>query len=223
VRTLRTVILVLASSVIAACAIETAAPPRPAPKPAPTQGRSSASVNPAQVERLKRAMTALLSVMDNPVPLDRVKVGVVDDPHVNAGSAGGGAFIVTTGLLSKADDEKLLGVLAHEVAHDDLRHVAKQQALGTGINLGVLVLSQVFPGSEALTPIAGELLARGYSRREELEADRHAVELLRRLGQPKGVMINTLAWLIQTEGESRGGFFSTHPATGDRIEELRRL
>jgi predicted Zn-dependent protease len=223
VRTLRTLTLVLVSSFMAACAIETSAPPRPAPTPAPTQGRSPASLNPAQVERLKRTMTALLAVMNNPIPLNRVKVGVVDDPHINAGSAGGGTFIVTTGLLSKADDEKLLGVLAHEVAHDDLRHVAKQQALGTGITLGVIVLSQVFPGSEALTPIAGELLARGYSRREELEADRHAVELLRRLGQPKSVMVNTLAWLIRTEGESRGGFFSTHPATGDRIEALQKL
>jgi hypothetical protein len=36
-------------------------------------------------------------------------------------------------------------------------------------------------------------------------------------------MVNTLAWLIRTEGESRGGFFSTHSATGTRIEALQRL
>jgi Zn-dependent protease with chaperone function len=27
---------------------------------------------------------------------------------------------------------------------------------------------------------------------------------------------------MQTEGGSGGGFFATHPATGDRIEALRR-
>jgi Zn-dependent protease with chaperone function len=38
-------------------------------------------------------------------------------------------------------------------------------------------------------------------------------------------MINTLTWLMDTSGGSDGGggFFSTHPATGDRIEQLRRL
>jgi Zn-dependent protease with chaperone function len=34
-------------------------------------------------------------------------------------------------------------------------------------------------------------------------------------------MIDTLQWLVQVEGSSPGGFFSTHPATGDRIEALR--
>ena len=37
-------------------------------------------------------------------------------------------------------------------------------------------------------------------------------------------MINTLTWLMQTVGGSGSeGFFATHPATGDRIEALRRL
>ena len=49
-------------------------------------------------------------------------------------------------------------------------------------------------------------------------------ELLRRVGQPKEVMIDTLSWLIQTSGATGGGgFLSTHPATADRIEALRRL
>jgi Peptidase family M48 len=36
------------------------------------------------------------------------------------GSAGGGEFQVTTGLLHEANDVQLAGVLAHERAHDDL-------------------------------------------------------------------------------------------------------
>jgi Zn-dependent protease with chaperone function len=37
-------------------------------------------------------------------------------------------------------------------------------------------------------------------------------------------MIATLTWLMATEeGDGGGGFFSTHPETGDRIEVLRRL
>ena len=36
-------------------------------------------------------------------------------------------------------------------------------------------------------------------------------------------MINTLTWLMSAEGDGGGGFLSTHPATGDRIEVLRKL
>jgi beta-barrel assembly-enhancing protease len=60
----------------------------------------------------------------------------MDDSHVNAASAGGGEFYVTTGLLQKTNDEHLRGVLAHELAHDDLGHVAKAQALGASLASG---------------------------------------------------------------------------------------
>jgi Zn-dependent protease with chaperone function len=161
--------------------------------------------------------------MNKPKDLSQVKVGIIDDPHINAANAGGGEFFVTTGLLQKANDARLQAVLAHEVAHDDLGHVAKAQALGAGLNIGMVVLDQLIPGSGAITPIAGALVARGYSRREEYAADRHGVELLERIGRPKEQMIETLTWLMQSEGSSEGGFFATHPATGDRIEALRQL
>ncbi|MGH7325052.1 MAG: M48 family metallopeptidase, partial [Candidatus Rokuibacteriota bacterium] len=206
----------------AACAAPTSAP-RPAPR-ADTGGRpSTRQVDPAQAQRLQALMTPLIQTMNNPRPLNKVRIGLIDDDQINAANAGGGEFYVTTGLLRKANDEQLLGVLAHEVAHDDLGHVAKAQTLGTGLNLGVIILDQLFPGSGAITPIAGALIARGYGRNEEYAADRHGVELLRRIGKPKEVMINTLSWLIQTAGGSGGGFFATHPATGDRIDALREM
>jgi putative metalloprotease len=166
-------------------------------------------------------MTPLIRVMDTPRPLDQVRVGIVDDPHINAANAGRGQFYVTRGLLERASDDQLVAILAHEVAHDDLGHVAKAQALGTGLSLGIVILDQILPGSGAVTPIAGQLIARGYSRKEEYAADRHGVDLLGRTGRSKDVMIDTLAWLMQTSGSSGGGFFATHPATGDRIEALR--
>ena len=180
-------------------------------------------VDPQQAERLSRVMVPLLRVMNNPRRSNEVRIGIVDDPSINAANAGGGEFYVTTGLLNKANEEQLRGVLAHEIAHDDLGHVAKAQILGTGLSLGVVLLEQLIPGSRAVTPIAGQLIARGYTRTEEYAADRHGVELLRRAGYPKEVMINTLAWIEQTEGKGNrgGGFFSTHPGTGDRIQALR--
>ena len=105
------------------------------------------------------------------------------------------------------------GVLAHELAHDDLGHVAKAQTLGAGVGIGVIVLDQLFPGSGSLTPLAGALITSGYSRQEEYDADRHGVDLLRGAGYSKDVMINTLTWLLQTEGASGEG---SSPAIRER-------
>jgi predicted Zn-dependent protease len=56
-----------------------------------------------------------------------------------------------------------------------------------------------------------------------LEADKHAVEILRRAGYSKDVMIDTLAWVKSSSQSGGGGFLSTHPATDDRIAALREL
>lgn len=184
---------------------------------------ASRPLDASQAERLGSIMVPLVGAMDHPRPLTQVRVAVMDDPHVNAASAGAGEFYVTTGLLEKANDEELRGVLAHEIAHDDLGHVATAQALGAGVGIGVIVLDQIFPGSGQITPIAGALITRGYSRQEEYEADGHGVELLRRTGYSKEVMVHTLTWLIQTEGSSSGGFLATHPGTQERIDALAKL
>src|SRR5262245_24313228 len=204
------------------CAIETATTPSSPPRRAEAPAPSSARVDPAQDERLKPVMVPLIGAMNHPRALNQVKVGIVDDADINAASAGNGEFLVTKGLLAKANDQQLMAVLAHEVAHDDLGHVAKAQRLNTGLGIGMILLDQIIPGSGQITPIAGTLIARGYSRKEEYQADQHGVEILQRVGQPKAVMINTLTWLMQTEGPGGGGFFSTHPGTDDRIEALRK-
>ena len=209
------------------CAIPSGAPPGGpdtgrAPVPASTtSGPSARTLDRAEAQRLQRVMAPLVRAMDHPRTPDQVKVAVMDDPQINAASAGGGEFYITTGLLRKANDLQLAAVLAHELAHDDLGHVARAQALGAGLNIGIVILDQIVPGSGALTPIAGGLIARAYSRNEEYAADRHGVDILKRAGYPAQTMLNTLTWLGQTEGPGGGGFFATHPATAERIEALR--
>jgi predicted Zn-dependent protease len=180
-------------------------------------------VDARQADRLKRVMVPLLEAKNKRLPANRVRIGLIDDPSINAANAGGGDFYITTGLLQKSNDEQLRGVLAHEIAHDDLGHVAKAQVLGAGLNIGVALLEQLFPGSSALTPIAGTLIANGYSRQEEYAADRHGMELLQRAGFPPQTMERTLQWILSQEGRGGGGgFLSSHPATEDRIAALRR-
>jgi len=214
--------LILAG-VTTSCALETGSSRRPAPQQT-SRSPASRPLDARQTERVQRVMTPLLRATNNPRPLNEVRVRVIDDPNINAANAGGGEFQITTGLLQKANDDQLRGVLAHEIAHDDLGHVARAQTLGTGLNIGVILLEQLFPGSSAVTPLAGALIANSYSRSEELEADRHGVEILRRAGYSKEVMIDTLTWLMRTSGgDTGGGFLSTHPGTEARIDALRKL
>jgi predicted Zn-dependent protease len=193
---------------------------------APAHARKEADQQGAgdqHLERLRRIMIPLLRATNQPERLNQTRVKIVADPNINAGSAGEGEFLITTGLLQKANDEQLRGILAHEIAHDDLGHPVKMQLVGTGLILGAALLEKVFPASGALTPIAGNLIASSYSRPQELEADRHGVTILRRAGYSKEVMIRALTWIMQIQGNSGGGFLSTHPATDERIRALKRL
>ena len=185
-----------------------------------------AKIDAATGERLQNAMVPLLKVMDHPLQPSQVKVGMMDDSSINAASAGNGEFLVTTGLMQKANDDQLRAVLAHELAHQDLNHVQKTQTLGTGLSIGAIILDQIIPGSGNLAPIAGELLLRKYTRSEEYAADKHGVQLLQRAGYPgKKMMADTLSWLMQTTGasNSKTSFLATHPGTTDRIAAVNAL
>ena len=194
----------------------------------PTAGRrptpSTRHLEPRQADRIQMVMTPLIQHMNHPLPMNQVRMVILEDPQINAANAGGGEFYITTGLLERATDDQLRGVLAHEVAHADLGHVAKAQALGTGLNIGMIILDQIIPGTGLITPLVADLgVTKPFSRKEEYEADAHGVDILQRAGYAgKQVMDNTLTWLLQTSGPS-GGFFATHPGTEDRVQRVRNL
>jgi Zn-dependent protease with chaperone function len=217
-------------ALLAAAGCSTASAPSPdhgqsrAPAATSRSAPAAQRVDTRDAVRVSRLMVPLIRAADHPRPLDQIRVGIVDDPSINAGSAGNGQYIVTRGLLEQANDEQLQAVLAHEVAHDDLNHVARLQRLGTGLQIGAVILDQIFPGSGQITPIAGELAMRAYSRPQEIQADKHGAEILRRVGSSRDAMTRTLEWLkAETGGGSKGGFFSSHPGTDERIEALRRM
>jgi predicted Zn-dependent protease len=176
-----------------------------------------------QMDRLRYVMLPLLRVANHRIPLDQVRVSIVEESAINAAAGGDGRYYVTTGLLNQANDDQLRGVLAHEIAHEDLGHPAKAQVIGVGVGLGAVLLEKIFPGSVAIAPVAGTLISNNYSRPMELDADRHAVTLLKRAGYSKYTMIDALSWLMRRNGDSGGGFLASHPATSDRIKALQSL
>jgi predicted Zn-dependent protease len=176
----------------------------------------------ALLARVRSIMLPLLRETRKRIQPDEIHLSIVDDDAINAASAGGGRYFVTTGLLKSAGDDHLRGVLAHEIAHEDLGHPVKAQLIGAGMSVGVALLERIFPGSSSFTPIAGTLISNNYTRPLELEADRHAVTLLERAGYSKHTLIDTLRWLMRRAGNSGGGL-SSHPAISERIQALQSL
>ena len=224
-RTARTisVALGLAGWLAAGCALVPASDGTSStPQSSSQRGPATEAASPQDAARLRRVIEPLARAADKPPA--RVRVGILSDRSINAANAGGGDFFVTRGLLDRATDEQLLAIMAHEVAHNDLGHVAKAQRVQAGVELGAALIEQVIPNAAIVTPIAGTLITRAHSRSEELEADRHGVTLLKRVGSSKAALENALDWLARTSGGGDGGgWFATHPGTTDRIQALRQL
>ena len=211
---------------LSACFTIASPPSRRAPQDYPqsrTQSYSSRSADVNDSERLRRVMVPLIQAMDRPCRLDQTKIGIINQNEINAAKAGSCQFYVTMGLLRRASDDQLRGVLAHELAHQDLGHVAKAQVLGATINALSAGLQQLSPLAGVVAPIAGDLAARSYGRNEEFSADKHGVDILRRAGYSKEVMVESLAWIRHISGDQEGGFLSTHPELNDRIATIQRL
>ena len=152
---------------------------------------------------------------------------VVDDNDVNAFAIPGGHVYVTTGLIRQADRENMLAsVLAHEIAHVTQRHAAKQMQQAETINvIGAILLGQN-PG--ALAQIAATIAANGamarFSREDEKEADRVGLQYMSSAGwNPRGAldMFQKLRSLEQGSPGRVAKFFSTHPATDERINDIQ--
>lgn len=169
---------------------------------------------------------------------------VLDSPVVNAFALPGGYVYVSRGLIALANDEaELAGVIGHEIGHVTASHGAdRQETAGMaqlGLAIGTIVGAVVGIPGETLQ-VLGQLGAAGaqgliasYSRDQELEADRLGVRYIARAGwDPRAQadflasMKNETALQAAVAGQSynpnRVDFFSTHPATAERVREAIR-
>jgi Zn-dependent protease with chaperone function len=85
-----------------------------------------------QMARVRAVMLPLVRVTNHRMSADQIQVSIVDDRAINAATAGAGRYFVTTGLLNRATDDQLRGVLAHEIAHEDLGHPVKPKSSAPG-------------------------------------------------------------------------------------------
>lgn len=105
------------------------------------------------------------------------RVQLIEHGSVNAFALPGGYLFVTTGMLDFAENEaELVAVLAHEVAHVDLRHcIERYQYELKARRLGGEPL-------EAMAGLGTSLMLQGYQDEQEAEADRWGMQLAARAG-----------------------------------------
>ena len=154
---------------------------------------------------------------------------VVDEPAVNAFALPGGKIYLTRGILPFLhNEEQMAGVLGHEIGHVTARHSAQQYTKATSAGIGLTLLSIFVPEARPLQGVAetalGVLFLK-HGRDDELQADRLGAQYTAKTGwDPRGVagMLRTLQRLDVASGSRRGvpNWLATHPAPGDRVEEV---
>ena len=155
---------------------------------------------------------------------------VVEDDEINAFAAPAGYIYIHSGTILQARNvSEVASVLAHEVGHVALRHIAenydRQRNVGTVTQAGVLAASIFgFGGLANLgSGLASIALLNSFSRADELEADTFAIEVMPTAGYDPHGMLTFLQVVRRESGNAGLAFFSSHPATEDRIEEATAL
>jgi Zn-dependent protease with chaperone function len=156
---------------------------------------------------------------------------VVQNPDiVNALAAPGGFLVLFSGALDKMGNaDEVAGVLAHEMAHAELRHPAK--ALVRDIGFALMVQAMLGGGGDT-AKIVSMLNQLRYSRMDETEADDVGQKMLHDAGYDAAYMVKFFERLHEEEiGKTREYemeysdqlvYLSTHPLTSDRIVRLQK-
>jgi len=140
----------------------------------------------------------------------------------NAFALPSGDIVLLDGLVKAAEhDEEILGVLAHEIGHVELRH-GLQSLLNRSAIAAFLTLATGDFGSlaGAAAALPALLVESGYARRFEAEADAFARELMLARGMDPGRLAALLRRLSGGEGGLAVRYLSTHPPTPERVEAL---
>lgn len=164
------------------------------------------------------------------------------DPELNAFATEVGddkIVVVQEGLLAKfgSDRDAVAAVLGHELAHHKADHIRagrrKQEGVRVlGAILGAVVGAKVGrnngelagAASSAAVGLGAGLLALKFSRNQELEADRLAVQWMIASGYNPNGMLRLQEQLGALAGGKRGAaILSTHPTSAKRYQAAQKL
>jgi Peptidase family M48 len=165
-----------------------------------------------ETRRVAEALGPLLEELDGAIRGDcPIGLLIIQSRAVNAGvrlpQSGQPCppFIlgVTDGMLQRLPVAMLRAILAHELGHVRLGHLEARQERGAAATM--------------MRP-----LAAAFDRQQEAEADRFAIDLLRRLERrhPDACMGLVYALALLAEQPSGSGWLASHPSPDRRAERV---
>ncbi|MBK6507525.1 MAG: M48 family metalloprotease [Ignavibacteria bacterium] len=149
-----------------------------------------------------------------------------DDSTVNAFCIPGGFIYVYTGLIKYLDNESALaGVIGHEIAHAERRHMSQRLTSYYGVSfiLSLVLGSNPNQLAEIFANLAVGIGFLANSRSDETDADNYSIQYLRSTEYfPGGIMyfFKNIRDEQKLRGETPGDIeelLSTHPLPTDRI------
>lgn len=156
---------------------------------------------------------------------------IVNDTIINAFCTPGGFVYVYTGLMRFVDNEATLaGIVGHEIAHAERRHVTQRLTAYYGVSM---LLSFILGGNPSLLAELAANLFVGLaflknSRDDEAEADYYSIQYLRSTKYYPGG-ITFFFDKIKEEQRKKGLthndldiLLSTHPMPEDRIKAVNK-
>ncbi|MBN1828151.1 MAG: M48 family metalloprotease [Deltaproteobacteria bacterium] len=159
---------------------------------------------------------------------------VVNASGINAFATPGGYVYIFPGLVKIAENEsQIAGVIAHEIAHVNARHIAQSIEKAQKMNIATLaaILAGSFLGGEAAAAVSAFSIATAthmtlkYSRDNEEDADRLGLSYLSKAGYDCRSVVDFLAIMRRYEYYSSAvpSYFLTHPGTTDRMTYIDGL
>jgi beta-barrel assembly-enhancing protease len=156
---------------------------------------------------------------------------VIDSDVYNAFATPAGHIFIYRGLIEAMETEdELAGILAHEIAHVQCRHISDKIDRSSKINIATLagLAAGVFLGisgsetaAQAVTigsMAATQSLVLAYSREDEIQADKLGLENLTRAGYDATALMTTLNKIRSKRWfDNIPNYLATHPAAEDRI------
>jgi beta-barrel assembly-enhancing protease len=116
--------------------------------------------------------------LENGIDKQLIKVHIFGNDEINAFTLPDGHLLIYSGLILASDNqEELIGVICHEIAHMQLNHVMKKLVKEVGLSV-ILSMTTGNSGSEILNETARLLSSSAFDRKLEKEADIKAVEYL---------------------------------------------
>ena len=143
----------------------------------------------------------------------------------NAFALPGGLVVLTDELVEIAEDQAgVIGVLAHELGHVQLKHPARRLVRSLmALALVSLIFDDAATFAEELAAISGSLISLAYTREFEEEADRAGKEILIGAGLspiPLADLLQKLSDGCKENCSQLPEWLTTHPSVPSRIEFL---